>query len=186
VFKVEAGNLLSAFDGLSAKGVWTLRVQDVARGDVGRLTNWALVATGTLGGGSGQAAALGFRADPPAIAAAGDPLAPDFDAAPVAVAGTAPAAEVTSSSTVIDATSTPTAPAVAPAMSWLPGEAGRVEYAAPAAEGGASYTAGDARAALFGGGERERAGGSAVAVLYLAPEAADASDALATLFGDAE
>ncbi len=38
-------DLLSAVDGLSANGTWTLEVQDTASGDTGTLTNWQLIFT---------------------------------------------------------------------------------------------------------------------------------------------
>lgn len=43
-FKPET--LLSAFDGLNARGVWTLTVEDKARADVGTLKSWAISVTG--------------------------------------------------------------------------------------------------------------------------------------------
>jgi serine protease len=74
----RADGLLSAFDGRSTAGTWTLRVQDVASRDVGRITAWSITATGTIGGGgSGQAQAMGFRAEG------------DFDAAPASFAADA-------------------------------------------------------------------------------------------------
>jgi serine protease len=38
---------LTAFDGLTTKGIWTLSIRDAAAQDVGRITNFSLVATGT-------------------------------------------------------------------------------------------------------------------------------------------
>ncbi|MCI0700770.1 MAG: S8 family serine peptidase [Planctomycetia bacterium] len=55
---------LSAFDGKSTKGTWSLIVQDVARYDTGSLTAWSLVVAGTLGSGSGQAKSMGFMDGP--------------------------------------------------------------------------------------------------------------------------
>jgi len=43
-FKPET--LLSAFDGLNARGVWKLTVEDKANGDIGSLNNWAISLTG--------------------------------------------------------------------------------------------------------------------------------------------
>jgi serine protease len=56
---------LTAFDGQSTVGTWTLRVTDGFRLDTGTLWNWSLIATGTLGnGGSGTATAMGFEDEP--------------------------------------------------------------------------------------------------------------------------
>jgi serine protease len=62
----RADGLLSAFDGLSTKGTWTLKVSDVGRLDAGKLTGWALIAGGTMGGGNGgtHVKSLGFQDSP--------------------------------------------------------------------------------------------------------------------------
>jgi serine protease len=43
---------LTAFDGRSTKGVWTLSIRDAAARDVGRITSFSLVATGTAVAGA--------------------------------------------------------------------------------------------------------------------------------------
>ena len=52
--------LLSAFDGQSTMGTWTLRVTDSFRLDTGRLTGWSITASGTVGAGGQSVYALGF------------------------------------------------------------------------------------------------------------------------------
>lgn len=42
-----ADGLLSIFDGMDAFGTWTLRVQDLAGGDVGSINSWGLDINGT-------------------------------------------------------------------------------------------------------------------------------------------
>jgi len=44
-WKTEAGTGLTAFDGLSARGNWTLSVVDDATGDIGQLNAWSLIGT---------------------------------------------------------------------------------------------------------------------------------------------
>jgi subtilisin family serine protease/subtilisin-like proprotein convertase family protein len=48
---VISGQAITAFAGQAAAGTWTLRVQDVAGGDVGSLTSWSLRVVGNCGGG---------------------------------------------------------------------------------------------------------------------------------------
>ena len=38
---------LSVFDGSNAKGIWTLTVEDKARGDIGKLNKWAISLSGS-------------------------------------------------------------------------------------------------------------------------------------------
>ena len=65
---------LSAFDGLNSRGVWTLTVEDKARGDIGSLKNWAISLTG-----ASQTATtvrkLDGEATPVADAPAAEPIA---------------------------------------------------------------------------------------------------------------
>jgi subtilisin-like proprotein convertase family protein len=71
-FKPET--LLSAFDGLNARGVWTLTVEDKATYDTGKLNSWALSLTG-----ASQTATLVTKLDgedaPVADAPAAEPIA---------------------------------------------------------------------------------------------------------------
>ena len=87
--------LLSAFDGQSTKGTWTLRVTDNATFDVGRLTGWSLTASGTLGAGGLSVRAFGFLADPATFdESAPEPLGESIavtSAAPIGAASTEPA-----------------------------------------------------------------------------------------------
>lgn len=195
-YKIEAtaGNLLSNFDGLSAKGVWTLRVTDAAAGDVGRLTNWQLVTTGLIGA-TGQAASLGFLADEP-LTPATDAL-PALDAAPIAVVESTPAVERTNASftasapTVAEtAVGSPAVAASAPGatLMWLAGDDSRNESAVRYESESATGDEGDSYHSAFStllGDDNASATGEELAVLYFAPESSDVSDALGALLGDA-
>lgn len=53
-YQPESGNPLSRFDGMSARGTWTLIIYDRANGDQGTLHAWSLVVTTDSGGSSGS------------------------------------------------------------------------------------------------------------------------------------
>ena len=48
-FKPQTGNALSTFNGLSVSGAWSLRVEDLAGGDVGTLNGWSITFLDVLG-----------------------------------------------------------------------------------------------------------------------------------------
>ncbi|MCS6976039.1 MAG: S8 family serine peptidase [Gemmatales bacterium] len=52
-YRPESTGPLSRFDGMSARGTWTLIIYDRANGDQGTLNAWSLVVTTDSGGGSG-------------------------------------------------------------------------------------------------------------------------------------
>ncbi len=176
-FKIEntTGNLLSAFDGRSTQGVWTLKVSDKANADIGSLTAWSLLVNGTIGSvtGSGQARTLGFL-DEPAFAEEFDAFA--FDAAPLAVATSEPVRETSSAPFAVDYGF------ASDSVSWLSPEAARREFASRTAES-ASYTHRESRPANNDDfGEPHTA---ALATLYFPPDAAESDSDTGDFVGDA-
>ncbi len=160
-FRADA--LLSAFDGLSTLGVWTLRVADRASQDVGNLTAWSLIVNGTVGSGSGGATALGFLDELVPADEAGDAF--EYDAAPLEVARSEPARAGAPPMEVDYGSS------VAP-MAWLSPEDERHEYAPPT-EASESRDESEFRPEA-GDDRRERPAEVALAGLYLAPDDSDA------------
>ncbi|MDY3553699.1 S8 family serine peptidase [Gemmata sp. JC717] len=183
---------LSVFDGLSTKGAWTLTVRDAAAGDVGTLTNWQLVVTGTLGG-AGAASALGFLAEEPLTPAADvTPAlasAPAAPASPPAAVGAgftaAPAATLAGAASASTAVAS-SAPGAAPL--WLAGDDSRDEFVARYEGESESSDGDDGYQSSFGILVEDAAApatGEESAVLYFAPESVGVSNALGALFGDA-
>ena len=92
-FRPETGSPLSAYDNQNARGTWTLTVEDLAGADIGNLTAWSLIVTGSPGGA--MVHSLGFRdgpvmsGDTPAVAAVTAPV----ERAPAAVAAIAAATQ---------------------------------------------------------------------------------------------
>lgn len=158
--------LLSAFDGRSTAGVWTLRIRDAATTDTGRLTAWSITATGSVGGGTGAGRSLGFRAED------------DFDAA-----ATADTSRAVAAATVAPAA--PTASASAPSALGFFGLLG-LDDAPVAGEGVvADEPAREERVARFAAptndlvGDDEDDFDAVLAMLYMPPSDADTSGATA-------
>lgn len=150
--------LLSAFDGLSTKGTWTLRVQDLARGDVGRLTNWSLTAAGTLGAGGLSMTSFGFLDESAPL----DILADEPLTEPIAVE----AAE-----TFAEPTATEPAPAANPLLFLLGDDSERPADAPLTAPG--DFADREDRPSLdAASGELDVTEDAAYAMLYFAPGAA--------------
>lgn len=158
----RADGLLSAFDGRGTAGTWTLRIQDRATADTGRLTAWSITASGTLGG-SGQGQAMGFRD------------AGDFDAAPTALASEAARA--------VDTIATPSAPASAALGAF--GLLGYDEAVAPRDDFATDAPAREERPVRFAAptndlvGDDEDDFDAVLAMLYLPPSDGDTSGATA-------
>ena len=162
---------LSAFDGQSTIGVWTLTIADRASGDSGRLNSWSLVVNSTAGGMS--VSALGFRDEP---AAAFDDTEPLAD--PIAVTAAEPASAATPAA---PATAAPMevnyGSAVGSPLAWLDSTADRRGYDAPTT----TDTSTD-RETLPAFGDEPRGDATdpfaaVYATLYLAPDiSADAGD----------
>jgi subtilisin-like proprotein convertase family protein len=100
--------LLSAFDGLSTKGVWTLRVTDNATFDVGRLTGWSFTVSGTVGAGAASVRSFGFRDEPTAF----DDSALEALVEPVAVDSAAPSEDTSAEPATADDSTTGSASVV--------------------------------------------------------------------------
>ncbi|MBN9119279.1 MAG: S8 family serine peptidase [Planctomycetes bacterium] len=157
--------LLSAFDGASAKGVWTLRVTDGAAKDGGKLTGWSLVVAGTMGATAAGAKSLDFLEGTAVRADALEPIAE-----PIAVDSTAAPANASPRSTT---SPTPTAGPASPVSAlfvWTGADTGRREPdAAPVAP--RDFTERENRPALTEINRTPTAPEGADAPLYLAPEA---------------
>ncbi len=72
-YRPESTGPLSRFDGMNARGTWTLIVYDRANGDQGTLRAWSLVVTTDSSGGSGFRSAFASSAANSSAAASQDP-----------------------------------------------------------------------------------------------------------------
>src|SRR5262249_30866742 len=104
--------LLSAFDGQSTKGTWTLRVTDNASLDTGRLLGWSITASGTLGAGGASVRAFGTFEG----AVTFDEPAPQPRTEPLAAHSTAPNGTASRESARAD---TVAAGSAAPVFVWM-------------------------------------------------------------------
>ncbi|MFM8273962.1 MAG: proprotein convertase P-domain-containing protein, partial [Gemmata sp.] len=168
--EVGTGNLLSAFDGASTQGTWTLKVSDKSTRDTGSLTAWSLVVNGTIGSGAGLSYAQGFLDEPTFAHESGGAFADHhFDAAPLVVTTSEPARPTGSAPFAVLG-------ADRPAL-WLSSRGEGRAFVTQSEEGRSYAAARRASGSESGdhGGfdfDRERRG-TAVAELYFPPEASD-------------